>query len=101
MRPGTHSVPGNLLLYVSYGMDTRRMNTVANGMFWELGRPLDLAEVDPDDGIAYGAAAADQDPAVRQIKMRGTAAFLTGRQLVDLAAGQGEVLAELRRLREG
>ena len=55
--------------------DRRRMNTVANGVFWELSAPLDLADIDPDDDSALQAAIEDRDPELRQIKLRGPVAF--------------------------
>ncbi|MEU8718570.1 hypothetical protein [Streptomyces sp. NPDC048663] len=53
--------------YVPYEKDDRRMNKVANGMFWELsGHPRGTDE-EPDD---------DYDPEDRVIKLRGPVAFI-------------------------
>ncbi|NUS30341.1 MAG: hypothetical protein HOV92_39895 [Streptomyces sp.] len=64
--------PVTAYFYVPYDQDDRRMNKVANGMFWELSGPVaragdDEYDVEPDD---------DFDPKDRVIKLRGPVAFL-------------------------
>ncbi|MFD7586471.1 hypothetical protein ACFV84_13745 [Kitasatospora sp. NPDC059811] len=50
--------------FVPYDQDTRRVNTTAGGMYWELTAP-----VDPQDATAL-------DPDLRKIRLRGPAAFV-------------------------
>ncbi|MDL5205305.1 hypothetical protein [Streptomyces sp. ALI-76-A] len=64
--------PVTAYFYVPYDQDDRRMNKVANGMFWELSGPAargtdDEYEEEPDD---------DYTPEDRVIKLRGPVAFI-------------------------
>ena len=55
--------------------DTRRMNKVANGMYWELSRPLNRAEVDPErDDITDALMDGSKDD--RVVKLRGPVTFI-------------------------
>ncbi|MFF5448766.1 hypothetical protein [Streptomyces sp. NPDC012888] len=70
------SVRSDLAAYhlVPYETDTRRMNKVANGMFWELSDPAHHPAVTEDDDP--DAADASEDRPDRVIKMRGPVAFI-------------------------
>lgn len=58
--------------YAPFDEDDRRMNKVANGMFWELSGPV---PPDPDDEYAPDVDD-DYDPEDRVIKLRGPVAFV-------------------------
>ncbi|MES5820875.1 hypothetical protein [Streptomyces sp. RG80] len=67
--------PVTAYFYVPFDPDDRRMNKVANGMFWELSGPVAQSadgeyEDEPDD---------DYDPDDRVIKLRGPVAFIDRR----------------------
>ncbi|MFF2549069.1 hypothetical protein ACFVUY_41810 [Kitasatospora sp. NPDC058063] len=51
--------------FAPYDQDTRRVNTTAGGMYWELTEP-----VDPQDATAL-------NPELRRIRLRGPVAFVT------------------------
>lgn len=72
--------------YVPYGEDDRRMNKIANGMFWELSAPV---VTDDDDSEPH-------DPADREIKLRGPVAF-TDRHNGGLSPDQERALREAHR----
>ncbi|WP_405856879.1 hypothetical protein OG407_09550 [Streptomyces sp. NBC_01515] len=67
---GLHPVA--MYFYVPFGEDGRRMNKVANGMFWELSGPV---PPDPDDEYEEEQDD-DYDPDDRVIKLRGPVAFV-------------------------
>ncbi|MFJ9634486.1 hypothetical protein ACIRU8_43020 [Streptomyces sp. NPDC101175] len=64
--------PVTAYFYVPYDQDDRRMNKVANGMFWELSCP---AARDTDDGYDEEPDD-DYTPEDRVIKLKGPVAFI-------------------------
>ncbi|MFF9158343.1 hypothetical protein ACF1AB_39655 [Streptomyces sp. NPDC014846] len=62
--------PVTAYYWVPYYEDRRRMNKVANGMYWELSAPVPRADDEDDDREPE-----EYDPEDRKIKMRGPVAF--------------------------
>ncbi|MEC4572596.1 hypothetical protein [Streptomyces virginiae] len=77
--------PVAVYFHVPYYDDTRRMNKVANGMYWELSAPVQ----GEDDGE-------DDDPEDRKIKLRGPVAFVD-RHNRGLSAEQESVITGAHR----
>ncbi|MFE5620833.1 hypothetical protein ACFQ8S_02025 [Streptomyces virginiae] len=78
--------PVAVYFHVPYYDDTRRMNKVANGMYWELSAPVQ----GQDDGE-------DDDPENRKIKLRGPVAFVDRHNRGGLSAEQESVITGAHR----
>ncbi|MET8631788.1 hypothetical protein [Streptomyces sp. NPDC004680] len=78
--------PVAVYFYVPYYDDTRRMNKVANSMYWELSAPVQREDDDEDDSDVE-----EYDLEDRKIKLRGPVAFID-RHNWGLSAEQESVI---------